>query len=66
MLFVATHSPYILNQFIKDDPKGLTVFFTHRVNDDEQLYTVRQLDKDEIREIYDNGVDMFFNFEAYI
>ena len=66
MLFVATHSPYILNQFIKDDPKGLTVFFTHRVNDDEQLYTVRQLDKDELREIYDNGVDMFFNFEAYI
>lgn len=66
MLFVATHSPYILNQFIKDDPKGLTVFFTHGVNNDAQLYTVRQLHDDEIREIYENGVDMFFNFEAYI
>lgn len=66
MLFVATHSPYILNQLIKDDPKGLTVFFTHGVNNDAQLYTVRQLHDDEIREIYENGVDMFFNFEAYI
>ncbi len=66
ILFVATHSPYILNQFIKEDPKGLTVFFTHRVNNDSQLYSVRQLNKEEIREIYDNGVDMFFNFEAYV
>lgn len=66
MLFVATHSPYILNQFIKEDPKGLTVFFTHRVDDDSQLYSVRQLNEGEIREIYDNGVDIFFNFEAYL
>lgn len=66
LLFVATHSPYILNQFIKEDPKGLTIFFTHRVDDDAQLYSVRQLNKNEIREIYDNGVDMFFNFESYI
>lgn len=65
-LFVATHSPYILNQFIKEDPEGLTVFFTHHVADDDQLYTVRRLDPEELREIYDNGVDMFFNFEAYI
>lgn len=65
-LFVATHSPYILNQFIKADPKDLNVFFTHRVDDDQQLYSVHQLNKEEIHEIYDNGVDMFFNFEAYI
>ena len=66
LLFVATHSPYILNQFIKDNPDGLTIFFTHHVSDDRDLYSVRQLNKDEINEIYDNGVDMFFNFEAYI
>lgn len=66
MLFVATHSPYILNQAIKLDPKGLTVFFTHRAADGSSMYTVRQLNADEVREIYDNGVDMFFNFELYI
>ena len=66
MLFVATHSPYILDQFIKADPKGLTIFFTHPSDDNEHLYSVRQLKDDEIREVYDNGVDLFFNFEAYI
>lgn len=66
MLFVATHSPYILNQLIKLDPKGLTVFFTHRTDDENRMYSVRQLDATEVREIYDNGVDMFFNFELYI
>lgn len=65
-LFVATHSPYILNQFIKADPRGLAIFFTHYAEDDSRLYTVRRLSESEIREIYDNGVDMFFNFEAYI
>lgn len=65
-LFVATHSPYILNQFIKDNPDGLTVFFTHLVDDNQQLYSVRQLSDEEIHEIYDNGVDMFFNFETYL
>lgn len=66
MLFVATHSPYILDQFIKSNPNGLTVFFTHRVDDGRAIYSVRQLNDEEIREIFDNGVDMFFNFEAYI
>ncbi|MDE6537923.1 MAG: ATP-binding protein [Muribaculaceae bacterium] len=66
MLFVATHSPYILNQFIKDDPEGLTIFFTHRESEKSNLYSVRQLNAEEIQEIYDNGVDLFFNFEAYI
>ncbi|MDE5744968.1 MAG: ATP-binding protein [Paramuribaculum sp.] len=66
MLFVATHSPYILNQFIKADPKGLTIFFTHQLDEEQQLYSVRQLNEEEVREIYDNGVDMFFNFEAYV
>lgn len=66
ILFVATHSPYVLNQFIESDPNGLTVFFTHCVDVEKQTYSVRQLDNDELHEIYDNGVDMFFNFESYI
>lgn len=65
-LFIATHSPYVLNQLIKLDPKGLTVFFTHPSENDEHQYDVRQLTGDEVHEIYDNGVDMFFNFELYV
>ncbi|WP_455068723.1 ATP-binding protein [Prevotella nigrescens] len=66
LFFIATHSPYFLNQIIKRNPKGITVLFTHLVkNQKDSLYNVRQLTKEEIREIYDNGVDMFFNFELY-
>lgn len=66
MLFIASHSPYVLNQFIKLDPKGLTVFITHPVEGKDRQYDVRQLSDQEVHEIYDNGVDMFFNFELYV
>lgn len=66
MLFIATHSPYVLNQLIKVSPDGMNVLFTHPSNDAERSYCVRQLSKEEVHEIYDNGVDMFFNFELYV
>jgi len=66
LLFIATHSPYVLNQMIKLSPDGLTVFFTHISKKDFSNYSVRQLNDREIHEIYDNGVDMFFNFELYV
>ncbi len=66
MLFIATHSPYVLNQFIKVAPEGMNVLFTYPAKDTERTYCVRQLSEEEIHEIYDNGVDMFFNFELYV
>lgn len=66
ILFIATHSPYILNQLIKIAPKDMNVLFTYRSGDAERMYSVKQLTEDEVREIYDNGVDMFFNFELYV
>ncbi len=65
-LFVATHSPYILDQFIKSAPKDLRIFFTHCVEDEAQEFSVKTLSDEEIREIYENGVDIFFNFEMYV
>lgn len=66
MLFIATHSPYVLNQLIKVAPKGMNVLFTYPSHDTERTYCVRQLREEEIHEIYDNGVDLFFNFELYV
>ena len=66
MLFIATHSPYVLNQLIKVVPERMNVLFTYPSNDTEKSYYVRQLSKNEIHEIYGNGVDVFFNFELYI
>lgn len=66
MLFIATHSPYVLNQLIKISPAGMNVLFTYPSKDEERSYCVRQLSEEEVHEIYDNGVDMFFNFELYV
>lgn len=66
MLFMATHIPYVLNQAIKVAPKGLNVLFTYPCNDAESSYRVRQMTEEEIHEIYDNGVDLFYNFELYV
>lgn len=66
MLFIATHSPYVLNQLIKNGPKGLNVLFTYPSGDSERTYCIRQLSEEETHEMYDNGVDMFFNFELYV
>ena len=64
MLFVATHSPYVLNQFIKEYSEGLRLFITHP-DAKSGKYIIKQLSDDDVREIYGNGVDLFFNFEAY-
>lgn len=64
-LFIATHSPYILNQLLKRRPKGMNLYFTHPVSA-EEMYDVKSLSGEEFGEIYDNGVDLFFNFEAYV
>ncbi len=64
MLFVATHSPYVLNKFIKECSEGLRLFITYS-DCQSGKFKIRQLSDDDIREIYGNGIDLFFNFEAY-
>lgn len=66
MLFITTHSPYVLNQAMKVAPKGLNVLFTYPCKDAARSYRVRQLSEEEIHENYDNGVDLFYNFELYV
>jgi hypothetical protein len=66
ILFIATHSPYVLNEIIKNDPNNLEVFFTHAFEQEDGLYSVKQLSKDEVDEIYGGGIDLFFNFEYYV
>ncbi len=65
VLFVATHSPYVLNQLLKIRPPKMKVYFTYPVSE-EGVYDVRALSEEEASEVYDNGVDLFFNFEAYV
>lgn len=65
-LFIATHSPYVLNHLVKRNPKDLKVMFTYPCDDIENTYSIKELSAEEVEEMYFNGVDMFFNFEMFL
>lgn len=60
-LFVATHSPYILNSFLEKQDDDINLFFT---NYQKGQVLVRTATEDNMQEIYDYGVDAFFNIET--
>lgn len=60
-LFVATHSPYILNAFLEKPDEDLNLFVVRK---DKDQVSVKTVDDKELQEIYDYGVDAFFNIES--
>ncbi|UKK54934.1 AAA family ATPase [Prevotella sp. E2-28] len=60
-LFVATHSPYILNAFLEKQDDDINLFFT---NYQDGQVLVRTATEENMQEIYDYGVDAFFNIES--
>lgn len=62
-LYVATHSPYVLSSFLEEKDIPLSLFFVYE-RDGESL--VKSATDEEIREIYDYGIDAFFNLENLV
>ena len=60
-LFVATHSPYILNAFLEKPSEDINMFIVKKDND---IVFVKTLKDEDIQEIYDYGMDAFFNIES--
>ena len=60
-LFVATHSPYILNSFLEKKNILMTLLYT-RMSDGQMV--IRTATEEDIQGIYDFGVDAFFNIES--
>ena len=60
-LFVATHSPYILNAFMEKQDIDMTLLYT-RTSDG--LIMVNTATEQDFQDIYDYGVDVFFNIET--
>lgn len=61
-LFVATHSPYVLNSFIqRENLDDVAVFIT-----DTSRYTVKMASEHDIREMYDYNGDFFFGIESLL
>lgn len=60
--FITTHSPYVLNDFLEHHDKDLAIYL---VDLQEGLTTVRRLSEAEVEEVYNDGIDLFFNSEIF-
>jgi len=60
--FMATHSPFILNDFLENAINDLSVYLVDYERHETKV--VRLTDK-QLHEIYQNGVDLFTNSESY-
>ena len=60
-LFIATHSPYILNAFMEKQDIDMTLLYTRTT---DGLITVKSAIEQDFQGIYDYGVDAFFNIET--
>jgi len=61
--FLSTHSPYVVSSLLESAGEALAVFIVD-MHDGETI--VKRLSEEELQEVYDNGIDMFYNIEAFI
>ena len=60
-LFVATHSPYVLNAFIEKQDLDMSLLYPRAT---AGLMMVKAATEQDFQDIYDYGVDVFFNIET--
>ena len=61
-LFVATHSPYMMTAFLERELNDFRLFFEKKEGHQSTVVTATEAD---VQEIYDDGIDVFFNIESY-
>jgi len=61
--FIATHSPFILNDLLENGRDDLAVFVVHYEDHETK---VRKLSGDEMHDVFQSGVDLFTNNESFV
>ncbi|MBE2289672.1 MAG: AAA family ATPase [Chitinophagaceae bacterium] len=61
--FIATHSPHVLSDFLEDAREELAIHLVGYLGGET---TIKTLTNDEVKEVYEYGVDLFFNIESYL
>lgn len=61
--FITTHSPYVMSSLLESAGKELAVYVVDMENNET---VVRRLTDIRLQEAYDNGMDMFYNLEAFL
>jgi AAA15 family ATPase/GTPase len=64
--FITTHSPFVLNDFMENLKKEEYSIYTVGYKMETGETVVRRMTDEEIHEIYQYGVDVFFNLENYL
>ncbi len=63
--FIATHNPYLLNNFIENSPSGQISVFVVSFDKTKKATVVKKLSDKDLSELLDYGVDIFFNLNRY-
>ncbi|KAA6348911.1 DNA replication and repair protein RecF [termite gut metagenome] len=61
--FITTHSPYVVSELLESAEKELAIYL---VDYKDGQTVVKRLDDEELQEIYEYGVDLFFNTETFL
>jgi len=61
--FIATHSPFVINDLLEDVREDLSVY---AVGYSKGQTTIKLITEEELQEIYQYGIDLFFNLEDYL
>lgn len=64
-MFIATHSPYIVTTLLEQkEIENVSLFLTAKNTDGR--FKIKTASEKDRQEIYDYGVDVFFNLESYV
>ena len=61
--FITTHSPYVMSGLLESAGDDLAVFV---IDITDNTTEAKRLTEQELQHAYDNGMDMFYNIEAYL
>ena len=64
--FIATHSPYLLNNLIENTPAGDLAVFICSYDKNKSETVIKKLSMEDLSELIDYGVDIFFNINKYL
>lgn len=64
--FIATHSPYLLNNLIENTPADDLAVFVCGYDKNKSETFVKKLTQEDLSELIDYGVDIFFNINKYL
>jgi AAA15 family ATPase/GTPase len=61
--FITTHSPYVLTEFIEEAQNDLAIYL---VGYDKGETIIKRLTDEQVSEVAQYGIDLFFNLESYL